>query len=95
MRDLMALSKEICDDPKAVAILGARAATRASLIVSHGSDVRLDAREVFSEAVKSIGGRGGGRPDFTQGAGPRVDGLTEALETALRLTRERVSNPSG
>ncbi len=95
MRDLMALSKEICADPKALAILGAKAAAGASLILSHGSDVGLDLRESFAEAVKSIGGKGGGRPDFAQGAGPRVEGLTEALETALRLIRERLSHPSG
>ena len=95
MRDLMALSKEICADPKALAILGARSASGASLIVSHGTEVPVDARAIFQEAVKSIEGKGGGRPDFTQGAGPRSDGLTEALETALRLARERISTPSG
>jgi alanyl-tRNA synthetase len=95
MRDLMALSKEICADPKALAILGARSPGGASLIVSHGADVGVDARTVFGEAVKAIGGKGGGRADFTQGAGPHVEGLTEALETALRLTRERIANPSG
>ncbi len=95
MRDLMALSKEICANPKAVAILGAKSPVGSSLIVSHGAAVDLDARPVFAEAVKAIGGKGGGRPDFTQGAGPDVAGLTDALETALRLIRERVSHPSG
>ena len=95
MRDLMALSKEICEDPKAVALLGARSAGGASLIVSHGAEVALDAREVFAEAVAAIGGKGGGRPDFAQGAGPDAGGLTDALEGALRATRERLSNSSG
>lgn len=95
MRDLMALSKEICEDPKAVALLGARSASGASLIVSHGSDVALDAREVFGVAIPSIGGKGGGRPDFAQGAGTNGAGLTEALEKALHATREQLSKPSG
>ncbi len=95
MRDLMALSKEICADPKGLAILGAKAAGGASFIVSHGSDVDFDVRDAFAAGIKAIGGKGGGRPDFAQGAGPRVDGLTEALETALRLIRERVTHPSG
>ncbi len=95
MRDLMALSKEICAEPKAVALLGARSASGASLIVSHGSDVTLDARELFADAVTAIQGRGGGRPDFAQGAGPQTSGLTDALERALRLARERLSKPGG
>ena len=95
MRDLMALSKEICADPKAVALLGARSSSGASLIVSHGADVALDALAVFGEAIGSIGGKGGGHPDFAQGAGPNASGLTDALERALRATRERLSTPSG
>jgi len=95
MRDLMALSKEICADPKAVALLGARSPQGASLIVSHGAEVDLDARAVFAESVPAIGGKGGGRLDFAQGAGPNAAGLTDALEKALRAARERLSKPSG
>ncbi len=95
MRDLMALSKEICADPKAVAILGARSRDGASFIVSHGAEVILDAREVLGEAIKSMGGKGGGREDFAQGAGPTAAGLATALETALGLAKERLSKPGG
>jgi hypothetical protein len=95
MKDLMALSKEICEDPRAVALLAAKSAAGASLIVSRGADVSLDAREVLSEAVSFIGGKGGGREDFAQGAGPNVGGVAEALEVAMRRARERLSTPSG
>jgi len=95
MKDLMALSKEICADPKAVALLGAKSADGASLIVSHGAEVALDARDVLSHAVSSIGGKGGGRPDFAQGAGPNLAGVAEALEIALKRVQETLSAPSG
>lgn len=95
MRDLMALSKEICGDPKAMAILGARSANGASLIVSHGADVSVDADDILREAVGAIGGKGGGRSDFAQGAGPNAAGLASALDTALRLTQERLAPTSG
>ncbi len=95
MKDLMALSKEICADPKAVAILGATSSAGASLIVSHGTDVPLDARDVLSASVGAVGGKGGGRPDFAQGAGPDPAGVPEALEIAQRKARERLAPPSG
>ncbi|HYM40211.1 MAG TPA: alanine--tRNA ligase [Thermoplasmata archaeon] len=95
MRDLMALSRQICADPKAVAILGATSPSGASLIVSHGSGVQLDAREALTDAVPHIGGKGGGRADFAQGAGPDGSGIAQALEVALRRVRESVSAPSG
>jgi alanyl-tRNA synthetase len=94
MKDLMALSKEICEDPMAVALLGAKSAAGASLVVSHGTLVSLDASEVLALAVSSIGGKGGGRADFAQGAGPNVGGIAEALEIALKQARERLSTPS-
>jgi alanyl-tRNA synthetase len=95
MKDLMALSKEICENPNAVAILGAKSASGATLVVSHGARVVLDAREILSDAARFISGKGGGRPDFSQGAGPDVGGLQQALDTALRSAKERLSHPSG
>jgi alanine--tRNA ligase len=95
MKDLMALSKQICADPKAVAILGATSADGASLIVSHGTQVDMDARGPMSDAVHEIGGRGGGRPDFAQGAGPNVKGVSAALQVAMAGVRATLSPPSG
>ena len=95
MRDLMALSKEICADPKAVAVLGAAAGSGISLIVSRGADVPLDVRDAFGEAARTVGGKGGGRPDFAQGAGTKTESLDEALEAALRRVKDTLQAPSG
>ncbi len=90
MGDLMALSKEICGDPRAVAILAAGSGTGASFIVSHGKEVSLDARAVLEAAIGAIGGKGGGREDFAQGAGPNERGIDEALDLARRDVETRL-----
>ena len=90
MQDLMALSKEICEDPDGIAILGAASDAGASVIVSHGARVPFDASVVLANAVPLLGGRGGGRPDFAQGAGPDTSRLDEALEAARREVEARL-----
>ncbi|HEY7589184.1 MAG TPA: alanine--tRNA ligase [Thermoplasmata archaeon] len=96
MKDLMALSKQICEDPKAVAILAATSGSEVSLIVSHGPDVPLDGREALDEAARAVGGKGGGRADFAQGAGPRTEAVEAALNVALEKVRDRLAvEPSG
>ena len=95
MKDLLPLSKEICADPDAVAILGARSPTGASLVVSHGANVRLDVRPALSEAAAVIGGKGGGREDFAQGAGPKAEGLEQALLVARRAVEAWLKGQGG
>ncbi|HLE53737.1 MAG TPA: alanine--tRNA ligase [Thermoplasmata archaeon] len=95
MSDLMKLSRELCANTKATAILGADSPDGAYLIVSRGADVPLDVREAFDLAIARIGGKGGGKPDFAQGKGPARDALSAALDEAERLVRERLGGKSG
>lgn len=95
MRDLLALSRQICEDPHALALLGAASAKGASLVVSHGSEVDVDSRDILAVATPLIGGKGGGREDFAQGAGPDGEGLSHALDTARRAAEERLRAKSG
>ena len=95
MRDLMRLSKEICEDPKATAILGATSDESSSLIVSHGSDVAIDSTDVLAAALPVIGAKGGGRSDFAQGSGPATDRIEEALLAARREAEARLAAQVG
>ena len=83
MEDLLPLSRQLVETPDVVAILGAAGQT-ASLVVARGVNGRVDAASVVRSAVDLLGGRGGGSPEFAQGAGPKVEALGEALETARR-----------
>lgn len=83
MKDLLPLSKRLAETPNIVAVLGA-AGDAASVVVARGTAGRVDAGAVIQAALAVLGGKGGGKPDFAQGAGPKVEALEEALEAARR-----------
>ena len=83
MKDLLPLSKRLAESANVVAILGA-AGDAASVVVARGRDGRVDAGAVIQAALAVLGGKGGGKPDFAQGAGPKVEALDEALQAARR-----------
>ena len=67
--------------PGVVALLGARAGEdRAAFVFARSGDVDIHMGQLLSGAVKPLGGKGGGRPDFAQGGGPE-----QALDAALAL----------
>ena len=57
---------------------------RAMFVFARSKDVDIHMGQLLSQSVKPLGGKGGGRPDFAQGGGPK-----EALEAAYRLITDR------
>ena len=55
-------------------------------LVSRG----LDAKELANAGGKALGGGGGGRPDMAVAGGPKLDGMSEALEKVEKATREKL-----
>ncbi|MDZ7705561.1 MAG: DHHA1 domain-containing protein [Trueperaceae bacterium] len=78
------------DDPKndIVALLGVATDDKAQLIFARGEDAEADMNKLLQEVLPLVDGRGGGRPSFAQGGGPRQDGLSEALVRAERRLRQ-------
>lgn len=69
--------------------LAARGATAALAVVREGkaelviaSGAGVDVRPALAAALPHLSGRGGGRPERAQGAGPATDGVADALAAA-------------
>ena len=74
------LAKILISRSGCIALLGAVDGDKALLTVACGADVSSKAGELLKIGLPFIDGRGGGKPELAQGSGPRVEGLTAALE---------------
>ena len=62
-------------------------------LVSMASDnVPIDLRIIAPEIGKILGGSGGGKPKMTQCGGPNKSKISEALEKAKKLTKNKLKN---
>ena len=84
MADLLPLSKQLAEVPNVVGILGAEGDGAASIVITRGPAGRVDCAAVLRTALEVVGGKGGGRPEFAQGAGPKAEALGAALAAAKR-----------
>jgi alanyl-tRNA synthetase len=74
------LAKIFAARPGQIAILGAITESRAMLAVACGAGANAKAGELLKLGLPFIDGRGGGKPDFAQGSGVKLEGLSAALE---------------
>ena len=67
-----------------VVVLGMESDGKATLLAAVTDDLvgRVKAGDVVRELAKTVGGRGGGKPNLAQAGGPDVDNLDEALHQA-------------
>jgi alanyl-tRNA synthetase len=72
-----------------VVCLGGDNGGKAALVVAVTKDLtdKLRAGELVKEISKSVGGRGGGRPDFAQAGGPDVAGLDDAVSRIYEVVK--------
>ena len=72
-----------------VVLLGARGEEKVALALGVTQDLteRFQAGALIRRIAECVGGSGGGRPDFAQAGGTRVDRLDEALESLEELLR--------
>jgi len=77
LRDLASKIIEIDD---IAVLLGAANGDRYNYVFARGEGLNHMMGKILSEAAKPFGGKGGGRPDFAQGGGPK-----EILEEARKI----------
>ncbi len=87
MRHLVKLAKEIIAHPRTVAIL-ASDQEGVKMIVARSADIGVNCRPLLGDAMKLVGGSGGGKPDFAQGGGPDASRLEEAVESVMSSLRK-------
>lgn len=55
-------------------------------------DMGVEANALLKSALTCIDGRGGGKPDFAQGGGTRIDGVDDAFVAVETFLRERLGH---
>jgi alanyl-tRNA synthetase len=86
--DLRALAQQLVRLQPCVALLGS-VAEKAHAVFAQSDGLPHDVGALLQEAMRAIGGRGGGRGNLAQGGSDRAEGLPAALEAAAQRVRER------
>jgi alanyl-tRNA synthetase len=85
LEDLKHLAQRLIAQPSTVALLATRGQDDENSYFTFARTDDLDANmgTLVRQACETIGGRGGGRPNFAQGGGPDGDMVAQALEGAV------------
>lgn len=87
--ELKMLAHRLVDGDNVVALLAAREGETARLVFARSANLKADMNALMRAACELLGGRGGGRPDFAQGGGPKVSEVISALEMARSAAIDR------
>ena len=77
------MASRLIENPGVIALLGAMNGEQAVYVFGRSADVDANMGNLLRDSAKPLGGKGGGRPDFAQGGGPK-----EILAAACELLRK-------
>jgi len=87
MDELVALAKTLIKEENMAVVLGSDK-NGGKIVISRSENVDIDCSSIIKDAVKLIGGRGGGSKDFAQGGGPLEGNISDAIKIAKKKIRE-------
>ncbi len=87
IEEMRVLAAKIVEREPAVALLATRNAESARLVFARSPSLDQNMGQLLGEACATIGGRGGGKPELAQGAGPHVEGADEMIQATVEKLR--------
>ncbi len=83
IEDIRHLAQRLTAEANVIALLGCGSTgNKAQFVFARSADLPHDMNALLRIACKTVGGGGGGRPNFAQGGGPDGGRVAEALEVA-------------
>jgi len=76
------IAHRLVDEENVVALLAVREADMVRLVFACSANVTADMNVLMKAACERLGGRGGGKPDFAQGGGTKIEVLNSAMKAA-------------
>jgi alanyl-tRNA synthetase len=70
------------NEEKIIAVFGIKEEITVKLIIARTRNIDIDLREIIKPSAEILGGGSGGKPDFVQAGGPKVDKLEDAIKIA-------------
>jgi alanyl-tRNA synthetase len=77
--EIKLIAHRLVEGEGVIALLAVREVEIARLVFARSTEVSADMNSLMKVACEKLGGRGGGKPDFAQGGGPKVDELEETI----------------
>jgi len=79
------IAHRLVDEENVVALLAVREADMVRLVFACSANVTADMNVLMKAACERLGGRGGGKPDFAQGGGTKIEVLNSAMKAASAM----------
>jgi alanyl-tRNA synthetase len=82
IEELKMLAHRLAEGDNVVALLASKENGTARLVFARSANLSADMNALMRTACERLGGRGGGRPEFAQGGGPKLSEIEKTLEEA-------------